>query len=181
MRRPSRERIGTSTRWPVAEDDVNVWRLLKWEHTFAGMQPTPYGIIRMFLGTATWGSVGLAILTRDARWFVASGAFGTIWWTADSIVKWVVDPLGDFVGRLLRGDIDMPPATSKLTVDDTVRLLESHIEGEATRSVQIQAAMRLSDLYRVVYKDEIRARAVLDRVRSRFPDAAELKDVSREL
>jgi hypothetical protein len=136
---------------------------------------TAYTVIRMFLGTATWVSVGLGLLTRDVRWFVTAGALGTIWWLADFLWNRVVTPFGEFLEQVARGEIDPPPASAVLSVEDTVRLLEDHINGDASRQVQIQAALRLADLYRAAYHDNARAVDVIRRVKNRFPDAEELK------
>ncbi len=39
------------------------------------------------------------------------------------------------------------------TLDDTIRLLESHLSQGASRSVEIQAAIRLEEIYRTVKQD----------------------------
>ncbi len=163
----------TLKRWPVPNGGVNVWRWAARGDTFASMEPTAHGVIRAFLGIATWGSLALALLTKDLRWFVASGAFGTTWWTLDMLIKWLLAPLGDFFARFFRGDLDLPPANIRPTADETVRFLEHHIEQNAGREVQIQAALRLADIYRALYRDGDRARAMLELVKSRFPDAEE--------
>jgi hypothetical protein len=133
-----------------------------------------YSVVRVFLGTATWGSLGLGLLTRDARWFVTAGALGTIWWLADFLWNRIIAPFGGFLAQVARGEVDQSPA-STLSVEDTVRLLEAHIEGDASRHVQIQAAIRLADIYRAAYHDNARAIEVIRRVKGRFPDAEELQ------
>jgi hypothetical protein len=137
--------------------------------------PGPYTVFRTSLAIATWVSLAIGLVVKDVRWMVASGAFGTLWWTADIVVAWVLEPLAQFLGgRFLEGEADSPSVETEHNLENTTRLLEHHIEGNAARHVQIQAALRLADLYRVLDGDEVRSRAVLDLVRSRFPDAEEL-------
>jgi hypothetical protein len=135
---------------------------------------TGHSVVRVFLGTATWGSLGLGLLTRDVRWFMTAGALGTIWWLADFLWNRIMTPLGGFLAQAARGEGALPPPGPLLSVEDTVRLLEAHIEGDSSRHVQIQAALRLADLYRAAYHDNVRALEIIERVRTRFPDAKEL-------
>jgi len=135
--------------------------------------PTAFGIFRTTLAGATWGSVLLAFVTHDKRWFAASALFGAMWFIADSLAGKIFAPLAEFVLGWMRGDQDLP-VELRPTVDDTIRLLEHHIENHADRHVQIQAALRLADIYRAVHRDDEKAAQILEKVRSRFPDAREL-------
>jgi hypothetical protein len=65
------------------------------------------------------------------------------------------------------------PVNMRPTLDDTIRLLESHLAGAAHPRVRIQAAIRLEEIYRTVKKDPDRARSVRERARALFPDAPE--------
>ena len=136
--------------------------------------PTAGGIIRRSLGVATLVSAALAFAGVDRRWFAASAVFGATWWAWDTLAEYVFVPLAGLAARILEGGIDLPPPEVRPTLQDTVRLLHHHIEQHASREVQIQAALRLVDIYRGVYKDEDRAREVIALVRQRFPDAGEL-------
>lgn len=133
-------------------------------------------IVRRVFGGATivFGAIGL-LLRDDPRWFAASGACGALWLAWDVLRDHVLAPFGEWVHHALSGGITGGPApNTRPTLEDTIRLLESHIAGEASRGVQINAAIRLEEIYRLIKKDEAKARDVIERVRGRFPDAVEL-------
>jgi len=135
---------------------------------------SPSAVGRTFFGAATLLTALLG-LANDARWFAASGAFGMAWWAWDFLWDNVVGPMGAWFVGMLSGSatVDEPP---DLTLDDTVRLLESHLTADGvTRHVQIQSALRLAEIYRLNRKDPAKADAVLAQVRARWPDAPELK------
>jgi len=139
-----------------------------------GSATSPSAIGRRALGIATILSVILG-LAGDARWFGASASFGTAWWFWDYLWANVIGPLGDWLMGMLTGTatVEEPP---DLSLDDTIRLLESHLSSnEATRHVQIQSALRLAEIYQITKKDPARARAVIERVQAKWPDAPELR------
>ena len=139
-----------------------------------GPATSPSAVGRTFLGAATVLTALLG-LTGDARWFAASGAFGTVWWAWDFLSDSVFGPLVSWLLGILTGSatVEEPP---DLTLDDTIRLLEDHLTADGvTRHVQIQAALRLSEIYRLNQKDPVKAKAVIERVRARWPDAPELR------
>ncbi len=132
---------------------------------------------RVAFGAATIGSALLGLL--DARWFAASAAFGGVWWAWDALCDNVFAPLGRLFSSAIAGSsgVEEPP---QLTVDDTVRLLESHLAADAVpRHVQIQSALRLAEIYRLNKKDPARADEVLRRIRQRWPDSPELERFER--
>ena len=130
---------------------------------------------RAVLGTATAVFVLVALLVRDdPRWYVAAGAAGALWTLWDLVWDHVLAPFGGWIHDALSGGLAGPQPNLRPTLDDTIRLLEGHIAGNARRGVQLQAAMRLEEIYRTVKKDPARAREVIRRVRERFPDAVEL-------
>ncbi len=157
----------TVTTWTDSRDGVNF-------PTLAAMPVSAFGIFRSTLALSTWGSLGIGAWTGDVRWFVASGAFGTLWWTADSLVEWAIRPLVDLLGQVIQGSVRTSSSQVGPSLEDTVSRLEAHIDNNAARAVQIQAALKLSDIYRAVYKDAVRAQAILALARTRFPDAPEL-------
>ena len=143
-----------------------------------GLFESPGAVGRFAFGVATVLTALLG-LTGDARWFAASGAFGTVWWAWAFLADSVVGPLGSWFVGLLTGSttVEQPP---DLTLDDTIRLLESHLHADGvTRHVQIQSALRLAEIYRLNRKDPARADEVIGRVRERWPDAPELKVFER--
>ena len=143
-----------------------------------GPATSPSAVGRTLLGAATVLTALLG-LTGDARWFAASGAFGTAWWAWDFLSESVFGPLGSWLFGMLTGSaiVEEPP---DLTLDDTVRLLESHLTADGvTRHVQIQSALRLAEIYRLNRKDPVKAEEVISRVRARWPDAPELKVFER--
>ena len=135
---------------------------------------SPSAVGRTLFGVATILTALLG-LAGDARWFAASGAFGTAWWAWDFLWDSVVGPLGDWLTGMLNGSASVaePP---DLTLDDTIRLLENHLTGDGvTRHVQIQSALRLAEIYRLNRKDPAKADEVIRRVRERWPEAPELR------
>jgi hypothetical protein len=132
-------------------------------------------VIRVALAAAaiTFGILGLAL--PDARLLAASAAFGILWTVWDFLWDRVFGPTADWITRVLtEGVSGEPPVDTRPTLDDTIRLLESHLAHDAARSVKIQAAIRLEEIYRTVRKDPDRARDVIARIRAMFPDAPEL-------
>ena len=146
----------------------------------SGPFESPSAVGRTMFGAATILTALLG-LAGDARWFAASGAFGTAWWAWDAVWDNVLGPLGSWLSGMLTGtaDVDQPP---DLTLEDTIRLLESHLAADGvTRHVQIQSALRLAEIYRITKKDPARAREVIERVRARWPDAPELKKFEKAM
>jgi hypothetical protein len=139
-----------------------------------GQDTSPSVVGRRFLGTATVVA-GVIGLLGDARWLAASGAFGLAWWAWDFLWENVLGPLGGLLTGMLSGSVSVesPP---DLTVEDTIRLLEDHLSADGVpRHVQIQSALRLAEIYRLNKRDPDRARAVIEQVRARWPDAPELQ------
>jgi hypothetical protein len=126
------------------------------------------------LGIATVFCLVLGF-AADPWWFAVSGAFGAFWWSWDFVWDNILVPLGGFLTNAINGAVDVqePP---DLSLDDTIRLLEDHLAADGvTRHVQIQSALRLADIYRLNKKDPARARDVIARARTRWPDAPELQ------
>ena len=134
-------------------------------------------VVRAILGTATVVTLLVGILTRDdPRWFVVSGSCGIVWWAWDLLVEHVFAPLGDWLLSVLTGgELNSPPPGARPTLADTVRFLEGHLERGASPRVEINAAIRLEEIYRTVRKDPERARKVIDIVLERYPNAPKLK------
>jgi len=135
----------------------------------------PETVVRAVFATATIVFGGLGLLLREGRLLVAAGVFGTIWTAWDVIWDRVIGPFGSWTFQTLTEGTGGPPANVRPTLDDTIRLLESHLEHGATRHVQVQAALRLEEIYRTIRKDPARAHGVLERIRERYPDAPELR------
>lgn len=132
-------------------------------------------IVRRVFATATVIFAGLGFVVQtDPRWFVASGACGTMWLTWDLLRDHVMKPLGAWATRITSGEIGAPPLHSRPNLSETVQYLEGHLRGDTSQRVQLNAAIRLEEIYRLVRKDPDRAKAVIRLVRARFPDASEL-------
>ena len=130
-------------------------------------------------GTVVFFVVGLMI-RNDPRWFAAAGTLGLVWWAWDILLEHVFLPLGDwFLGLLSGSGASEPLDNLRPTIDDTIRLLESHIEHRASEQVCVNAAIRLEEIYRTVKKDPARARQVVRSVRERYPDAPEWEGFDR--
>jgi hypothetical protein len=137
---------------------------------------TPSRIVRLVFGTATVALLIVAIAVRtEPRLFAAAAGCGAIWWAWDLLLEHVVQPLGGWMtGTFLGGGVGVDDAASRPNLDDLIRLLERHIAQGTSRQVDINAAIRLEEIYRTVKKDPDRARAVIETMRARYPEAAEL-------
>jgi len=134
----------------------------------------PEAIVRGVFATATIVFGGLGLVIREGRLLVAAGAFGILWTVWDVLWDRVISPGTEWGFRTLTEGVGSAPPNIRPTLDDTIRLLESHLARDASRSVHIQAALRLEEIYRTVRKDPVSARAVLVAARERYPDAPEL-------
>jgi hypothetical protein len=141
----------------------------------ASLFQRPDAVVRAVFASAAvlFGVLGLVL--REGRLLVAAGFFGTLWTLWDFIWGRLIGPFGSWAFRALSEGPDEPPAADRPSLDDTIRLLESHLEHGAARHVEVQSALRLEEIYRTIRKDPARARAVLERIRARYPDAPELE------
>jgi len=147
------------------------------------MGPSPFErpevIVRGVFATATVVFGVLGLVTGEARLFVASGLFGILWTVWDVVWSRWIEPASSWAFRILTQGEGGPPPNVRPTLDDTIRLLEQHLDGHASRAVQIQSALRLEEIYRTIRRDPAKARAVLSRARERYPDASELVERAR--
>jgi hypothetical protein len=135
----------------------------------------PTVVVRAALAVATVGFGVLGLALGAPRFLAAAGVLGIIWTAWDVMWDRVLGPAADWITRVLtEGLSEGPPADTRPTLDDTIRLLESHLARDAARSVHLQAAIRLEAIYRTVRKDPARAREVIAAIRARYPDAPEL-------
>jgi len=143
---------------------------------------SPTRIVRVVLGAGTmvFGLIALLVARDDPRFWGAAGALGILWWGWDLVVEHVLRPLSGWAAGVFSGAAGdgSPSPNTRPTLDDTIRLLESHLEGRASRQVVVNAAMRLEEIYRTVKKDPSRARRAIARAKQRFPDAEELERYS---
>lgn len=140
----------------------------------------PESVVRAVFATATVVFAGLGLLVREPRLFIAAGICGVLWTVWDVFWDRWIAPGSAWMFRTLTEGTGGEPANIRPTLDDTIRLLESHLAGTAHPRVRIQAAIRLEEIYRTVKKDPAKAREVLARARSAFPDAPELAALDRE-
>jgi len=134
----------------------------------------PEVIVRGVLATATVVFGGLGLVLREGRVLVAAGMCGVLWTVWDVLWNRVIGPGTDWGFRALTEGTGGPAPNIRPTIDDTIRLLESHLARDASRSVHIQSALRLEEIYRTLRKDRARARAVIAAAQQRYPDAPEL-------
>lgn len=138
-------------------------------------------VVRSVLGVATFLMLGVAVLVGDARVYAAAAVFGTVWWLWDLLVDYVFEPLGEWATQhVLGGGLGGADSDLRPDLDELIRLLETHLRHGASRQVDLNAAIRLEEIYRLVKKDPERARRVIELVRSRYPDAPELERYGRE-
>ncbi len=124
-------------------------------------------------GTVVFFVVGL-LVRDDPRWFAAAGTLGLVWWLWDLVLDHVILPLGDwFFGLLSGAGAGEQLDELRPTIDDTIRLLESHIEKGASEQVCVNSAIRLEEIYRLVKMEPEKARRVVESVREKYPDAEE--------
>jgi hypothetical protein len=136
---------------------------------------SPGAIVRTVFATMTVAFGVLGFWLGEAELYVAAGVFGVLWTAWDVVWSRVVAPLGEWAARILtEGGFDGPPPNTRPTLDDTIRLLESHLEHGASRKVEIQAAIRLEEIYRTIRKEPDRARRVVERILEKYPRAPEL-------
>lgn len=133
-------------------------------------------VVRLLFGTATVALLVFAFAVgQDPRLFAAAAVCGTVWWAWDLLSAHVFVPLGDWVTQtVIGGGLGVTEGSTRPGLDDLVRLLESHLERGASRHVDINAAIRLEEIYRVVRKDPESASRVIGIVLRRYPDAPEL-------
>jgi hypothetical protein len=133
-------------------------------------------VVRGIFGSATIAFAGVGFVVReDPRWFVASGMCGIVWWSWDLLLEYVFGPLGDWVSdQLIGGGVMGSSAGMRPNMEETIALLENHLGRGASRKVDINAAIRLEEIYRTVKNDPQRAREVIRIARERYPDAPEL-------
>ena len=141
--------------------------------------PAAVGRAVFAVATVVFGVAGVGL--RSVRLLAAAGACGVLWSLWDLLWDRLLGPAGGWLARtLLEGDAAGPPPNTRPTLDDTIRLLESHLAHGASRAVEIQAAIRLEQIYRTIRKNPDRARDVLARVRGKYPDALELAERREE-
>ena len=133
-------------------------------------------VVRRMFGTATIAFAGVGFVVRDdPRWFVASGMCGIVWWSWDLLLEYVFMPVGDWVSdQLIGGGVMGSSAGMRPSMEETIALLEGHLRRGASRKVDINAAIRLEEIYRTVKQDPRRAREVIKIALGRYPDAREL-------
>ena len=134
-------------------------------------------IVRRAFGLATLVLAGAGLVfDGNTQLFVVAGACATLWWAWDVLVEFVFEPIEDFAHHLLQGGVtENDPSVSRPSIDDTVRLLENHLANPTSARVDINAAIRLEEIYRTAKQDPARAQEVIRTVRERYPDAPELQ------
>jgi len=135
----------------------------------------PETIVRAVFATATIIFGGLGLLLREGRLLVAAGIFGILWTLWDVFWDRLIAPGTTWAYRTFTEGTGGALPNIRPTLDDTVRLLEHHLESDASQHVKIQAAIRLEEIYRTVRKDPARAEAVVRRIKDLYPDAPELR------
>jgi hypothetical protein len=133
-------------------------------------------VVRATFGTATITLLIAAFAVGgEPRLFGAAAACGTAWWAWDLLAVHVFGPFGDWVeDALLGGGIGVSDESMRLSLDELVAMLERHLAHPTSKQVDLNAAIRLEEIYRTVKKDPDAARRVVQIVRDRYPDAPEL-------
>jgi hypothetical protein len=134
----------------------------------------PEAVIRGIFATAALVFGALGLVLREGRVLVAAGIFAALWTLWDVVWDRLIEPGSTWAFRALTEGTGSAPPNIRPTLDDTIRLLESHLASGASRHVKIQAAIRLEEIYRTIRKDAARAREVTLRISALYPDAPEL-------
>jgi hypothetical protein len=143
---------------------------MRWE------DPSPGRVVRGFAAGATAVFAVAALVSGEPRAWAACGAFGLMWAGWDFLNEYLFGPVGDWLSRLWGGEVGGEGGADQLpTLEDTVRLLEHHLQPGVARSVVVQSAIRLEEIYRTVRQDPGKAREVIARARDLFPEAEELR------
>jgi len=133
----------------------------------------PEAVVRAVFGTATIVFGGLGLLLREGRLLAAAGICGVLWTLWDVFWDRLIAPGSTWAFRTFTEGAGGPPPNVRPTLDDTIRLLEGHLEGNANRHVKIQAAIRLEEIYRTIRKEPVRAAQTARRIQALYPDAPE--------
>jgi hypothetical protein len=139
-------------------------------------QVTVGRIVRTLFGTATATLLVAAFaLGGNPRVFAAAAACGTVWWAWDVLAVHVFAPVGEWITDVIvGGGVGASDASTRPSLDEVVEMLERHLERPTSRQLDINAAIRLEEIYRTVKQDPAASRRVVEVVRSRYPDAPEL-------
>jgi hypothetical protein len=144
---------------------------MRWE------DPSPGRVVRGFAAGATAVFAVAALASGEPGAWAACGAFGLMWAGWDFWGEYVFGPVSDWFSRLWSGETGTEGGGGDLlpTLDDTIRLLEHHLQPGVARSVVVQSAIRLEEIYRTVQGDSVKARDVIARARLLVPGAEELR------
>lgn len=147
--------------------------LMSWNRE-VGLHMKPSTIVRIALAGVTILFAVLGFYATDgAKFFVASGIFGAMWWGWDLLLEHVFTPFGHLLGDGIPGGVHY--VSPNISVDDKIRALERRLEGGHSRRVEINAAIRLAELHRYQKNDPERAREIIDLMKERYPDAPKLR------
>lgn len=137
-------------------------------------------VVRLAFGTATVALLVVAFAVgAEPRLFAAAAVCGTIWWVWDVLTAHVFEPIGEWVNAVVVGGaVGASDGSTRPSLDEVVQMLERHLERPTSRRVDLNAAIRLEEIYRTVKRDPAAAARVIAVVRDRYPDAPELKRFS---
>lgn len=133
-------------------------------------------VVRLVFGTATVALLVAAFAVgAEPRLYAAAAVCGTIWWAWDVLAAHVFTPIGEWVNDVIvGGGAGASDRSTRPSLDEVVQMLERHLERPTSRKVDLNAAIRLEEIYRTVKRDPAAAARVIAVVRERYPDAPEL-------
>ncbi len=141
----------------------------------------PAVIVRAVFGgalvVATAVLLGLLFATGkwDWRWFAFAATMWALWAAFHDVLSLVVRPLSGFVGRALTSGLDDSPPP--ITMDEETVYLERLLQAPLTRHREILAAVRLAEIYRTHQQNQAKSDELLARLRAKYPEAPELRNV----
>lgn len=139
-------------------------------------EPHPAAVLRaVFAGGTVVFAVAGFFADAGGKLFAASGACGILWWGWDLLVEYLLVPLEYWMEDVMAGGGTLEYHSEDWSLDDRIARLEDRMAHGRSRRLQIQAGIRLAEIYRLQRKNEQRAREVIEAIRARYPDAPELE------
>jgi hypothetical protein len=145
--------------------------------------PGPLTVIRGMLG----GVLALATLALLVSCVASGGVDWQLWgliallWTfwgfLEDIVAFVLRPLAAFVTRGFTAGFGGGPLgdpAPPITIDEETVFLEHLVAQPPNQHRAVLAGIRLAEIYRTHEHDQAKSDALLERLRTQYPDAREL-------
>lgn len=137
----------------------------------------PRAALRRIVGgvaLVAWVLVGLSWWSSGSIDWTIVG-FAAALWAAYGFLTTIVDNLADlgrFIGNQFTGNVALPVPQD--TIDDQTARLERMLAQPLERHREILIGIRLAEIYRTHQIDQAKSDALLELLRTKYPDAPEL-------